>query len=121
MRSAGGHIHVETDQAPDEVSRQMDLFLSVPATLMDNGEERKKLYGKMGAFRPKPYGVEYRTLSNFWIFDEKLIRWAWNQTERALKSKLPVENIKDLIEQAVNNGDKVVAKQLVKEFDLEVL
>lgn len=121
MRSAGGHIHVETKQDPIDVVRKMDLFLSVPATLMDNGEERKQLYGKAGAHRPKPYGVEYRSLSNFWIFEEKYIRWAWNQTERALNSNVDVNQLQDYIAIAVNQNDKEMAKALVNEYNLEVV
>jgi hypothetical protein len=33
----------------------------------DKDTERRKLYGKPGAFRPKPYGCEYRVLSNAWV------------------------------------------------------
>jgi hypothetical protein len=33
----------------------------------DKDKERRKLYGKPGAFRPKPYGCEYRVLSNAWV------------------------------------------------------
>lgn len=121
MRSAGGHIHVETKQDPAEVTKQMDFFLGVPATLMDDGQMRKNLYGKMGAFRPKPYGCEYRVLSNFWIFDEKFIRWVWRQTERALSSKVNVDELYDYIEIAINENDKDMALALCNEYNLEVV
>lgn len=121
MRSAGGHIHVETSRHPLTVVKYMDLFLGVPSVLMDPYPERRGLYGKRGAHRVKPYGVEYRTLSNFWIFDEKFIRWAWRNTERAVTSRFAINPLKDDIEQAINNNDQKVAKQLVKHFDLEVV
>lgn len=120
MRSAGGHVHVETDKDPVAVVQAMDLFLGVPSVLMDEGEERRKMYGKAGAFRPKPYGCEYRTLSNFWIFDEKLIRWVWKATAAALDTKLYVQNLREPIEEAINCGNKNVARDLVKEFNLEL-
>lgn len=121
MRSAGGHIHVETKEDPFDVVCAMDLYLGVPSILMDKGEDRRKLYGKMGACRPKPYGVEYRTLSNFWIFDEKYIRWVWNQTERSINNKINVFESRDLIFEAINNNNKEVARALVNEFNLEVV
>ena len=88
LRSAGGHIHVGSDIAinnPVAVIRAMDLFLGVPSTQLDAGTLRRELYGKAGCFRAKSYGAEYRTLSNFWIFDDSLIQWAFEGTQRALE------------------------------------
>ena len=81
---------------------------------------RKKLYGKAGAYRPKPYGLEYRSLSNFWVFDDKLIRWVWRNTERALHAG-DVSHEMDRILEAVNNGNKDVAKALINDYNLEVV
>lgn len=121
MRSAGGHVHVETKRDPIEVVRAMDLFLGVPSVLMDNGEQRKLLYGKAGAHRPKPYGVEYRTLSNFWIFKEELTRWVWRNSMRAEQCSFDVSKEQARIVAAINNNDKALAQQLVKDYQLEVL
>ena len=121
MRSAGGHIHVETKRNPIEVVRSMDLFLGVPSVLMDNGEDRKKLYGKAGAHRIKPYGVEYRTLSNFWIFEDRLIQWAWDNTVKAEQTTIDVAAEAAAILEAINNNNKDVAQQLVQKYSLEVL
>jgi hypothetical protein len=121
MRSAGGHVHIETDQDPINVIRKVDLFLGVPSVLMDSGEDRKKLYGKSGAHRVKPYGVEYRVLSNFWIFEPRLIQWVWDSVERALSSNIDVSLYADRIQDAINNNNKEVAQQLVDELGLEVI
>ena len=88
LRSAGGHIHVGSSIAvadPVSVIRAMDLFLGVPSVALDNGTLRRKLYGGAGSFRQKKYGAEYRTLSNFWIFNDSLIEWAYTGTQRALE------------------------------------
>jgi len=121
MRSAGGHVHVETTRDPIEVVRAMDLFLGVPSVLMDKGEMRKTMYGAAGAHRKKSYGVEYRTLSNFWIFEEKYIRWVWSQTERSINSKVDVMEVQDAILEAINGNNKQVAEALVNQFNLEVV
>lgn len=121
MRSAGGHIHVETKKNKILVVKAMDLFLGVPSVLMDNGEERKKLYGKPGAYRPKTYGVEYRTLSNFWIFEKKYVEWVWYSTERALQNLHLADKYKDTILNVINNNDKKAAEKLVNELSLSVV
>jgi len=121
MRSAGGHIHVETDQDPFEVVKKMDLYLSVPAVIMDQGHERKRLYGKAGACRVKPYGVEYRTPSNFWVFDEKYIRWAWRNTQRALEVNVNLDDAAEAIIQCINNNDFGLAQSLINYYELEVV
>lgn len=122
LRSAGGHIHVGTQEDTIEVIRAMDLFLGVPSTELDNGTLRRQLYGKAGCFRPKAYGCEYRTLSNFWIFKEELIRWVYNQTEKALdfieSGGAIDEETGIMIQACINNGDRNAYESLCKTYGL---
>lgn len=88
LRTAGGHIHVGYEHPNEEpnfmIVQCMDLYLGVPSVLMDPDVRRRRQYGAAGCLRHKPYGVEYRTLSNFWIFDEATIRWAFRQTVHSI-------------------------------------
>lgn len=125
LRSCGGHIHVGSDIAinhPVAVVRALDLYLGVPSVHLDNGVLRRQLYGKAGSFRFKPYGAEYRTLSNFWIFDDSLIKWAYNGTQQALAFVSENKGISDkdghLIQQCINTGDKHAADSLAKAYQL---
>jgi DNA-binding GntR family transcriptional regulator len=54
------------------------------------------------------------------VFDDKLIRWVWRNTERALAAG-DVSNEMERILQAVNNGDKKVAQDLINDYNLEVV
>lgn len=127
MRSAGGHIHVETQEHPLRVVRAMDLFLGVPSVLMDAGGDRRKLYGKAGAHRVKSYGVEYRTLSNFWIapndaaLRKRLCQWVWNGTAEALTHLDWADEYAAEIQQAINGNDKQMAQDLVTYLKLETV
>lgn len=117
LRSAGGHIHVETTLDKLEVIKAMDLFLGVKSTELDLDKRRRQLYGKAGAFRPKTYGVEYRVLSNFWIKDNTLTQWVWNQTEKALNfvnagNKINKEE-GDLIQLAINDSSREAFDELL--------
>jgi hypothetical protein len=95
MRTAAGHIHIGWTDGADifdkdhfeqcaRVARQMDYYLGVHSLLWDKDGTRRELYGKAGAFRPKPYGVEYRVLSNRWLTSDGLIRWVYNQAQLAM-------------------------------------
>lgn len=119
-RSAGGHIHVETTENPFIVAQAMDVFLGIPSIIMDPNPERRELYGKAGAIRIKEYGVEYRSLSNFWIFEDRLIDWVWRNTARAL------ENLDNLppaatVQACINNNDELAAWAIISDMQLEVL
>lgn len=121
MRSAGGHIHFETKCDPRAVVKALDCLISVPAVLMDDGQERRKIYGKAGAYRPKPYGGEYRTPSNFWIFDEKYIRWVWGQSQLAERwaKSMPhffTDGIMDRVQECINTGNREMAESLCDTF-----
>jgi len=125
IRSAGGHIHFESDVDFIAGVRAADLFLSVPSVLMDSGTERKQLYGKAGAFRPKSYGFEYRSLSNFWVFEDRLVEWVWHNSEKALEfaKKYALTWCNDygaMVQDCINTNDRTQAEFLIKEFDLYV-
>ena len=99
MRTAGGHLHtgwcLEDVNSYDTVhfdmcrkaARQQDIVLRTGTLFFDkDGEEikRRELYGKAGAFRPKPYGVEYRSLSNIWLKYDESIQWVFETTKRVM-------------------------------------
>lgn len=74
-RFAGGHVHLGYDHqhVPQHVVAQLcDLFLGLPSVALDKQAQRRRRYGQPGRFRPTAYGIEYRTLSNFWVFDSRL-------------------------------------------------
>lgn len=128
LRSCGGHVHIGYDITKADaktVIKMMDLFLGVPSIIMDSGEIRKQLYGSAGAYREKPYGVEYRTLSNFWIFKDRLIEYVWDNTNKAVTAAESQFAISDEdstnIVKAINTNDKELARMLIKKFNLEVI
>ncbi len=97
MRTAGGHIHIGFANPPVDakspvhfahcaaVAKQLDYHLGLLGVVHDReGAERKQMYGKPGAFRPKPYGIEYRVLSNFWLLDGKMMGKVFGSAQRAM-------------------------------------
>lgn len=116
LRSAGGHIHVGVERFDGDdltgrdrelLVRAMDICLGIPAFFVDPDNRRKELYGRPGAFRPKSYGVEYRTLSNFWINSSENRKWVWKATEKAVEL---VHLIPDLLTGPLNNLSDAMAK-----------
>jgi hypothetical protein len=94
FRTGAGHIHVGwTEGASHEdsahvtkclrVVKQLDACMFVPSLLWDNDGKRRELYGKMGSYRIKPYGVEYRPLSNAWVFKPLLHKFIFETVRRA--------------------------------------
>jgi len=123
LRSAGGHIHIGcTKKNALSIIKAMDLFVGCPLLEYDQDEQRRLLYGKAGAFRYKPYGVEYRTASNVWISSEKLIRWVWSQTQKAVdwvqQGNSLTKEQGEMIQQCINTNDMNLLKVLEKEFPI---
>ena len=124
-RSAGGHISVGWDDFTQEqqvdMIKAMDATVGLESVLLDFDTERKKLYGKAGCFRFREYGIEYRSLSNFWIKTDDSLQWAWNTTMKAidLVNSGKIEEVKkhgDRIVEAINTNNKELASELLNEF-----
>lgn len=113
FRSCGGHIHVGfikrsgndflvDDYGKLRTIRMMDCFHGMFSTIMDNSEAaiaRRKLYGKAGCYRPTDYGVEYRTLSNYWCRNDSLKRLMYYLTG-------------DVLDAVRNNDDDYIVELL---------
>ena len=71
-RGAGGHIHLGGDfQCPDFIAALFaDLSLGVAAYTKLTKARRDDWYGKPGVYRPKPYGIEYRSPDCMWAQDQ---------------------------------------------------
>lgn len=92
FRTGSGHIHIGwgsgLDVYPDkenphfldciEIVKRLDKTLYPLTRLWDTDTQRQALYGKEGAFRPKEYGVEYRTPSNAWLKSDTTIEMVFN-------------------------------------------
>lgn len=94
FRTGAGHVHIgwgsgfdvndpEHLQACIMLTKQLDYYLGLGSLLYDDDTKRRTLYGAFGAFRPKPYGMEYRVLSNAWLKSDKLMSWVFRTTKKA--------------------------------------
>lgn len=134
MRTASGHVHIgwtENESKEDGnhihrcelIAKQLDFHLGLPSLFYDGDKRRREMYGKAGAYRPKPYGVEYRTLSNAWLNSEELIKWVYRATQRGVETAMNGiflhEKYGD-IQDIINTSDKDRALAIIKEEGIEV-
>jgi len=126
-RCVGAHVHCgypnATPETSEKIVKAFDLFVTLPALLIDKDENRRRLYGKAGAFRFKePWGVECRQLSNFWIHSEENIRWVYKQTIKAVECVLDgnadvlFDKYSEQVVEAINTNNKVLAESLLSEI-----
>ena len=120
MRTASGHVHIgfceDADPNSDDhmvrcatLVKQLDYYLGMPSVIFDKDVTRRKMYGAAGAFRPKPYGVEYRVLSNAWLLSEERIRFVFDSTVLAVNDLIsgnrPGDNVGDReVMRCINNS-----------------
>lgn len=128
LRTAGGHVHFGFDErvviGNDNIQTLMrvcDYVMAIPSMLIDTDDRRRELYGKAGAYRPKAYGAEYRTLSNFWIHSRENTGFVFDQAQLAynlvasgefaeLEARIPYDFVVDCI----NTNNRSMAEQMVK-------
>lgn len=107
FRTASGHIHIGWKKLGDKnwpkeidpmdpghfaaccaLTKTLDAYLGIYSLAWDSDVKRRELYGAPGAFRPKPYGMEYRVLSNKWLDNPDLRAFIYGNTVRAFNDLL---------------------------------
>ena len=156
-RLAGGHIHMgrfcgnysnpesmnfrinKAISTPERLVPLLDILLGNTCVLMDkdpNAKKRRKLYGQAGDYRTPKHGLEYRTLSNFWITAYPLMSFVMGMTrfailvlassfesdgndelERSIVTKVKQPKIK----QAINNNDFALALKNFSQIENSIL
>ncbi|QDP53362.1 MAG: putative COOH.NH2 ligase-type 2 [Prokaryotic dsDNA virus sp.] len=129
FRTGAGHVHVgwtedERGDVHNDMCRllvkELDVILGLPSLILDTDVTRRKMYGQAGAYRVKPYGVEYRVLSNFWIKSEHLIEFVYQGVSRAilnLSEGNPLHEKYD-VETIINSNDIEKAMKIIEEHNL---
>lgn len=134
IRTASGHVHIgwgENYASSDkyhrtdccEVGKQMDFFLGLPSLFYDTDTERRSLYGKGGAIRFKPYGVEYRTLSNKWLNNKDRMRWVFRQAQEGMKRMLSGEALWQRfgdVQEIINTSNKDEAFKIIRAANIQM-
>lgn len=123
FRTGSGHIHIGwTADVPVEhpdhreicagFIKYMDATVGLYMTIIDGEQRRRELYGKAGAFRPKPYGVEYRTPSNAWLTNKNRRQAIYELTKAAVSMATNQYDIRritgvssETIQLIINSGD----------------
>lgn len=130
FRSGGFHLVVgwtenESVHNPNHFSdcaervRQLEAAIFPASLLWDVDSKRRKLYGQMGAFRPKPYGVEWRSLSNAILrYREDGMIWLVDTASKAMQDYdsgflyIEDENVRNMLANIA--GDNVTEEELIK-------
>ena len=130
-RSCGGHIHIGYDNPSQEVTEQiiygMDMILGLQSVSLDSDTIRKKSYGKAGEFRFKSFGCEWRTLSNFWIKNDELIKWAYESTALVIDIvnsdiiESLIDKYSEDVRKAIDTSDKELANTLYQSIQEELV
>lgn len=128
LRSAGGHIHISYTNPSVERSfnivKAFELMTGIPMLFRDPDTQRRELYGKSGACRIKPYGVEIRSPSNFWLQSRESIKSMFYAAHRAEKLADNIDAILDetglsgnIIQDVINNTKLAEAEFILNKIE----
>lgn len=131
MRTASGHVHIgwgsgladHHDQCR-AASIQMDFFLGLPSLFYDDDTRRRSMYGKAGCYRPKSYGVEYRTLSNAWLLSTKRMAWVYNQIQQGMRDLMDGASMYERygdVSEIINTSNKTEAARIIKDAGIRMV
>jgi hypothetical protein len=137
LRSAGGHIHIgrlhdvnKADKEEREVAvdamfaspsalvAMLDIIVGNTCVLIDRDPGnviRRKVYGRAGEYRMPKHGLEYRTLSNFWLRDYSVMSLVFSLVKMTFL--LTLNDREDEFFAAINMDD---VRKAINENDIEL-
>lgn len=124
MRTGSGHVHVQflsqlLERQKDvlsrdhmykccELTKQLDAVLLPSSLVWDSDTQRRELYGAPGAFRPKKYGLEYRTLSNAWLRADWTTKFVFDATYNTVTQYLQGLDTKENLKKALAGSNSFI-------------
>lgn len=124
---AGGHIHIGVKRSgltAAVMALFCDKYIGLLLVEHDKQPKRRGLFGAAGTYRHKPYGVEYRTPSNFWAINDDARIVATSGAERVarLLANEPMESLLREyrgtrwadVRHAIDAEDEGMAEQLMR-------
>ena len=137
IRAAGGHIHFGNEHGylfmkhVEKTVHMLDIICANTCVLIDRDPaniERRKFYGRAGEFRLPKHGLEYRTLSNFWLTHGALMSFAFGMARNAIaimsmkNAEQYYDAFNDLVKisnvsKAINNNDSDLAMKNFKAIE----
>lgn len=129
LRSAGGHVAIDLPKEGNKedmnrfVALACDVYLGLPSLFECTDTRRREIYGKASCYRPYAKFVEYRTLSNYWVFDKGYRKAVFNRAQQAAKfadeemfdSLFGIIDMNDVAE-IINTGNRDAALEMLKEL-----
>jgi len=142
MHTAAGHVHISWCKDVNPVSathlnncyklaKQLD-YIHLPGTLkfaqgdcLQGELERREMYAA-GSFRPKPYGMEYRSISNQWVKYEESIDWIFDATIKGVQLLLRKESVVEPFRQLklirnLSESNEYYINSMFKTYDIPEL
>lgn len=127
FRTGSGHVHVGWGQGFDpfeekhfktccNLTKEFDFVLFKASHKWDTDTTRMKLYGKPGAFRPKPYGMEYRVLSNAWLDQSILQQYVYDATRAVAEQFFKGVELRDRFEKMCTFWPDDIVNDRYKKF-----
>ena len=137
-RSAGGHIHIGSHatgmadsfdpiaaimREPERLITIMDIIVGNTCVLLDrdpSNKERRKVYGKAGEFRTPAHGIEYRTLSNFWLLSYPLMSFVMNLSRFSVSILASTMPGRDFEKELLSSINMTKIRKAINENDAEL-
>lgn len=121
-RFCGGHIHVQynKENVPPHIFAQfMDVVACLPFLSWDKQKERRQFYGQPGLYRNKDYGIEYRTLSSFWLKPDFRERRLYAMAENVLQLAAMANKSDNVLKAAYKRIPWGEVQKIIREEDFK--